>query len=125
MSNQKHTPEPWVIRNNYWVAGQSPILDICSGEEEICTLNAYGFKRSEVEQVHENAARIVACVNHCKGATNEELEAKSYEELKAQRDELIAALEMACTVMMKDPACQFTFRTVKAKLDKIKGGTHE
>lgn len=42
-----------------------------------------------------NAARIVACVNHCKGATNEELEAVSHEQLKAQRDELLAALREA------------------------------
>ena len=36
-----------------------------------------------------NAARIVACVNYCKGATNEELQAQSWEQLKTQRDESV------------------------------------
>ena len=46
------------------------------------------------------------------------------EKLKSQKDELIAALEMACKVMEKNPTCQFTYRMVKAKMEKAKGVTH-
>ena len=98
MSENKHTPEPWVI-------GRPPP----NGEQTIGDKNGlmvavattgYGVN-SEA-----NARRIVACVNACAGCATEVLETapvgffnstyghpKYLEEITKQRDELLAALE--------------------------------
>lgn len=100
----KHTPEPW----------QRGITHELHASQYELTI--YDFERA------------VACVNHCKGATNEELDARSHEDLmhiieneardngvleheierlKAERDDLMQALEFAdieIEAMFKTPA---------------------
>ena len=51
-----HTPEPWAIINSRITSGQRVVAETKEGAN------------------YENAQRIVACVNFCAGATNEELE---------------------------------------------------
>lgn len=127
MEEMTHTPEPWYqshrpIPNDK--NGMYSTQVYTADGETIATLHWY--PKPQKKGVHEgkpvfitgtyraeNAARIVACVNHCKGATNEELELASHEQLvqrfeneardlgiaeneitqlKAQRDELMQAL---------------------------------
>lgn len=84
----KHTPEPWSI-------GTSRItsLNICAidsdGNEAIVASPNFNFSNH-----HENAVRIVTCVNSCAGMTDP---AAEIAELKRQRDELLVALHDAAT----------------------------
>jgi len=67
MSN--HTPEPWLINEN--CADEVGVLCAENTQEYgsiIPILLAYGNK------ANANARRIVACVNVCKGLSNEDLE---------------------------------------------------
>ena len=80
----KHTPEPWSI-------GTSRItsLSICAidsdGNEAIIASPNFNFSNH-----HENARRIVTCVNACAGMDDP---AAEIAELKRQRDELLAAMK--------------------------------
>lgn len=85
MSNQKHTPEPWVCLEFEVHDCEQNIITDCLPKEDVWSK----------ERCKANAVRIVACVNYCKGTSNEELEAGSLEKLKAERDELIQALKGA------------------------------
>lgn len=94
MSDVKHTPEPWHAYNNetYWeVLGDEHSIG------DVCASNHNGFHNGE-----ENARRIVACVNACAIFSTEDLEDyplvsehgfSIYEAVKAERDELLAALK--------------------------------
>ena len=96
----KHTPEPWSI-------GTSRItsLNICAidsdGSEAIVASPNFNFSNH-----HENAVRIVTCVNACAGISTAALESmpinSSYlavvderDQLRRQRDELLDALGAA------------------------------
>lgn len=115
MEEMKHTPEPWRVDVNAAHNVNMIVSSSCdavgkSHIAQVLTANPYKVPQ-EVQDA--NAARIVACVNHCKGATNKELELTSHEQLvqrfeneardlgiaeneirqlKAQRDELLQAL---------------------------------
>ena len=82
----KHTPEPWSI-------GTSRItsLNICAkdsdGNEAIVASPNFNFSNH-----HENAVRIVTCINACAGMEDP---AAEIAELKRQRDELLDVLSTA------------------------------
>jgi hypothetical protein len=92
-----HTPEPWSVSEEHSYKYETKIF---AGEKRIAEAKHYNDGTEDsfvndpiIQEGKANAARIVAAVNHCKGATNEELQAQSWEQLKAQRDELLAALK--------------------------------
>lgn len=125
MSDFKHTPEPWEIFNVY--ASLAPGINSKNGDsvllwkhkDDASLTGLYG----NVEQTQANAERIVACVNHCKGATNEELQAASHEQLKAQRDELLAALELAQQIILDQNAgYKHERQQIASLIAKAKGG---
>lgn len=148
MSKFNHTPEPWVTSMYKLPSNTIRILG---------PLNKYETKSEWVgdligaKSLNHNAERIVACVNHCKGATNEELEATSYEqmqerlkeaflgvdqmqnmstgiakqfhELKAQRDELLAALELAQQIILDQNAgYKHERESIALAISNAKGG---
>ena len=61
----KHTPEPWVLSSDDFVAAESDQLN--NGEY---ILSCFGQDQAA------NARRIVACVNACRGLPTDELEQK-------------------------------------------------
>jgi len=76
MSDQKHTPEPWKLGfKDVFVS------DRLGNQVAGCSTGSIIGKEAKA-----NAARIVAAVNYCKGTPNEELEAGSLEQLKAEGD---------------------------------------
>jgi hypothetical protein len=75
MSTMKHTPEPWEV-NKMHVSADISHIGSC-----------YGTGTSK-EEDRANAARIVACVNACKGLTNEELQSNAVYAVIQERDEL-------------------------------------
>jgi hypothetical protein len=95
-SKPAHTPEPWHAYS----------FEVYNEIDQIIADCGYSEDYWEKDGCQANAARIVACVNYCKGATNEELEAGTLESdlnkaneklsgITAQRDELLAALKEA------------------------------
>lgn len=96
----EHTPEPWVMSTkadgNWW--------HISAGNQAIAAVHAASKKRNEpyASMFEANASRIIACVNACAGLPTEQLESSplggvlnGVAGLIAQRDELLAALELA------------------------------
>ncbi|MDM5117230.1 hypothetical protein [Aeromonas hydrophila] len=87
MSN-KHEREPWVLGG-------------CSGRMVTTPSGYVGDGYIADVDTKDNARRIVACVNACRGLPTDELEQKGVVaavgtqllELESQRDELLAALE--------------------------------
>ena len=126
MSENKHTPGPWMI-------GRPPP----NGEQTIGDKNGlmvavattgYGVN-SEA-----NARRIVACVNACAGITTEQLErSKSLDEfmrsmkvIEQQRDDLLAALDITLAqhdALLRDfGLCSAdTIEQARAVLASVKG----
>lgn len=100
MSDIKHTQEPWKAVSNkfYWeIHGDTGQIG------DVCASNFNGTNNGEA-----NSRRIVACVNACAGIDTETLESISnhpthieqnsafiaeLDRVKAQRDELLAALK--------------------------------
>ena len=87
-----HTPEPWEkserANGNWW--------HISAGNQAIAAVHAASKKRNEpyASMFEENARRIVACVNACRGIGTDGLEQHGLVSLLAtQRDELLAALQ--------------------------------
>lgn len=83
-----HTPEPWAIDT-----GETYTV-IHAGNKLIVSFREPGIVTAA------NAKRIVACVNSCKGVSNEWLQSHSVQarideiaELKQQRDQLLEALQ--------------------------------
>ena len=80
----KHTPEPWSI-------GTSRITSL-----NICAIDSHGNKaivaspNFNFSNHHENAVRIVTCVNACAGMADP---AAEIAELKRQRDELLGLVK--------------------------------
>jgi transposase len=90
MSN--HTPEPWI--------------NCGTQKEDVRDADGFGICKARTN----DARRIVACVNACKGLTTESLEAGNYpvdcspiinriDAIEVQRDELLAALKEAKEVI--------------------------
>jgi hypothetical protein len=65
-----------------------------------------------------NAARIVACVNACAGMDDPAVE---IERLRAERTELLEALQMATAVMTACDAPKVSQKTVREVIAKMKG----
>ena len=92
----KHTPEPWVRGER--------LLDIVSSKGNLVARLAGTVGKCEIEDA--NLRRIVACVNACAGVSNGELAMTTMSvvlarinEAEQQRDELLAALEEAKSVL--------------------------
>jgi hypothetical protein len=89
-----HTPEPWVQDENRF--GTPIILGAQIGKEKnelVCVLSMQECKDiMKMARIKANAARIVACVNYCKGANNEELEKTTLLKSKSQSQKLVRAL---------------------------------
>lgn len=75
----KHTPEPWYQESD----GGGSI--IAADPQCVEVIGSTDGKKWQ-----ENARRIVACVNACAGMADP---AKEIAKLKAERDELLAAME--------------------------------
>lgn len=99
----KHTPEPWVI----WNGGDGIMMygarEPKRGGVALMCCNELVSGRTAIA----NARRIVACVNACRGLPTDELEQKGLVaavgtqllDVERQRDELLAALEEAKSVL--------------------------
>jgi hypothetical protein len=74
----KHTPEPWKVAPH-----DEDFAEIVGSDGSDIV---FGLDTVYVEI--ENAARIVACVNACKGLTNEELQSNAVYAVIQERDEL-------------------------------------
>lgn len=106
----KHIPEPW----------DDFAFEIYDAEKNIIADCGYSDDVWGKTQCKANAARIVACVNYCKGTPNEELESSSLEKLKAERDELIRIIKVVETAISHDRSYQNTHRAITAILNEIK-----
>ena len=97
MSN--HTPEPWSLLE----AGDSikHQVPVSSDRTSILTIATEGAIAFGAVYSADDARRIVACVNACRGLSSDELEQHGLVsavgtellELEQQRDELLAALQ--------------------------------
>lgn len=78
-------------------------VDIYDGDQYVCQMSHHPAER---QMAKDYAARIVACVNACEGVPTEVLEAytvlEKLREKDTQRDELLAALELAVEQMESD-----------------------
>ena len=106
----EHTKEPWRLGNTSSVVADEPVIGM-NGSDAV---EYYGGHLICESVVPSNASRIVACVNACAGIPDNVLEkaaecaasgrfgtmAAMY---KAQRDELLAALQMALADHMTEP----------------------
>jgi hypothetical protein len=85
----KHTPEPWESRDHgtrtLKVASNVAIHD--AGNMTLAVLPIGGFR------VHEDARRIVACVNACQGLSTEALESGALESARNYARAAIECLE--------------------------------
>jgi hypothetical protein len=104
-----YSPEPWAI-----LPQRADMIK--SDKDGSHVLECIGHRTHERTQA--NAARIVACVNACEGMQDP---AKEIEQLQLDKADLIESLSMALTILERDASCQFTYRMLKAKLDKIRG----
>ena len=99
----KHTPEPWSLLE----AGDSikHQVPVSSDRTSILTIATEGAIAFGAVYSADDARRIVACVNACRGLSTDELEqhglvsAVGYElmELTKQRDELLEAAKAVVT----------------------------
>jgi hypothetical protein len=81
-SKPAHTPEPWHTFAFEVYDENKQIIADCGLSEDYW----------EKDGCQANAARIVACVNYCKGANNEELEKTTLLKSKSQSQKLVRAL---------------------------------
>jgi len=110
MSNQNHTQEPWANGNAKLEAdGTDILLDYGHYRAHIGRITSIGENDEKI------AARIVACVNYCKGTSNEELEAGSLEQLKAQCNQFECGLKLSKDIN----------RLLKGKLHSVMALTRE
>jgi len=96
MSENKHTPEPWICRDNQH-------YNIGTSEGYAIADMAFEYSSLGQEELKANARRIVACVNACAGIPTDQLESGEARyvrneladiyALEKRRDELLAALE--------------------------------
>jgi len=91
MTEQKHTPEPWLATGRVvYKLNEKGVNHFSAFVQD------YQACESELEA---NARRIVACVNACAGMPTWKLErdglpsVREYLDMEAQRDQLRAALE--------------------------------
>lgn len=85
MSNQQHTPEPWISEGSF--------IGIPNGKGTFYMVPLSGINQDSREA---NARRIVACVNACAGIDTGHLEqyglpdfAQKISDLREQRDDLL------------------------------------
>lgn len=75
---RKHTPEPWKILpeecDKPYIRIRGTILGGRYKIANVITPVYEGVHEREAEETRENARRIVACVNACKGLSTEDLE---------------------------------------------------
>ena len=90
----EHTKEPWRVM---WPCAQWETARLFSGARYIGSIG--NSDEAELE-TRANADRIVSCVNACAGMDDP---ATDIAALKAQRDELLAALQMALADHMTEP----------------------
>lgn len=107
----KHTPEPWKINHDDSTEEWSIVTNqhgsiVANVNEETGPELAGSIPVMRKMPGMENARRIVACVNACAGVSNGELAMTTMSvvlarinEAEQQRDELLAALEEAKSVL--------------------------
>jgi hypothetical protein len=102
MSETQHTPGPWRAGSQHPVLGDVQVTGIFT-DEEFGDLIASCDTSPCNPQAEANARRIVACVNACDELPTDMLEQVGklvtgsmlrYADLRQQRDELLAGLEM-------------------------------
>ena len=85
-----HTPGPWSVEGVVWIAHDgehSELMDDCPETgADYCVNVGTPDEYVAICYGDDNAARIVACVNACEGIDDPA-------DLRAQRDELLAACE--------------------------------
>lgn len=98
----EHTKEPWVVIEKSEHHGTYVEDEHGDTVCDLYVLDRISDKPIEQDRSEANARRIVACVNACVGVPTEKLEGDYYqgfdpwsyaEHLKAQREELLAALK--------------------------------
>ena len=109
--------------------GSAAGVEVYAGDQFVCQMSHHPAQRA---QAAEYARRIVACVNACEGLPDAGLkpgilmrQAAHEQELIAQRDELLAALELVVSEMDKSTRANVLLRiheNAKAAIAKAKGG---
>lgn len=115
-----HTKEPWAIGRDDRPGMQwnNHIVSLNDQNQTICFMSH--DNTPENEEGEANAQRIVACVNACAGIQTEHLERcnaigavdeilAERNELKKQRDELLAALECVLTTRNAEAKASMEF----------------
>lgn len=107
MSN--HTPEPWSLLE----AGDSikHQVPVSSDRTSILTIATEGAIAFGAVYSADDARRIVACVNACRGLSTENLEdneplswlTKQYNAVKDQRDELLRDMQDVLDMLSNQP----------------------
>lgn len=122
---RQHTPEPWTVSEKTLVRLDCAYLIRPVNE----TNYEYGATLAATSQ--QDARRIVACVNACRGLPTDELEQKGLVaavgtqllELEQQRDELLAALEGMLQWVAHAPPDDLSYlERAHAAIKKVKGG---
>lgn len=80
----KHTPEPWHVGVDKGYGG-CPDITVCSSSGPVISSSADICGSSYVEITEEDARRIIACVNACKGIPTEWLESETLDKGAAYR----------------------------------------
>ena len=127
MSNQQHTPGPWVVTDDFIRGTDSG--NFPNGYEYVAKVSTE-YLDSPIDRKNANARRIVACVNSCEGINTDYLEHfgattfNDFKRVKDQRDELLAALEaMFGKYGSKNPALDDEVTAqARAAIAKVKGG---
>lgn len=96
---RKHTKEPWKVEKELNSRSGEWLISMDAGDKGRGIAIAETRVGSGCEE--ENAKRIVACVNACKGLETDGLGQlatavnKRYNDMKSQRDDLLCALKQA------------------------------
>lgn len=120
-----HTPEPWQLDDNQGMCTNFYSDDATGSIIGSC--QEYKFAHRSIDERKANALRIVTCVNACAGMEDP---ATEIDELKRQRDELLAALRSAVETIEWMHGCsspasdevEDAIREGNATIAKAKGG---
>jgi len=97
----KHTPEPWkankISRTEHQISGSEKKIAYVFHDRDVARDSGYGTTEYEG---NANAARIVACVNHCKDVSTKYLKNESYFSPLAS-DARLAALERVVAIVVQ------------------------
>lgn len=125
MSENKHTPEPWIYQED-----SDAYTHIIRQKADQRMIIAYGPQSSK-GNVEHNIRRIVACVNACAGINTEALEHRVHllkaeddqiATLTKQRDELLAALVKSADAFWKLDNADIHAQEAEAAIASVKGG---